>query len=154
MVRAYRSREDFWASSKNAGFFEKLLEWKADVEGESTKCATFKIQAAEASNVRVFVGMVKGGTELKIFHSMLKYNNIFIAKNISGSVIAFMGDLPLEGRPWTFKIPQDKTWVWLEIKFLIKPIEIQTHFSQEENCHSMWETTGRTNLTTVKCQGC
>ena len=40
--------------------------------GESTKCATLKIQAAEAKNLRVFVGMVKGDAELKIFHSMLK----------------------------------------------------------------------------------
>ena len=42
--------------------------------GESTKCATFKIQAAEAENLWVFVGMVEGGAKLKIFYSMLKYN--------------------------------------------------------------------------------
>ena len=34
---------------------------------------TFKIQMVEAENLRVFVGMVKGDAELKIFHSMLKY---------------------------------------------------------------------------------
>ena len=38
--------------------------------------------------------MVKGGAELKIFHSMLKYNDLFVAQNISGNVIDFMGDLP------------------------------------------------------------
>ena len=45
------------------------------------------------------MGMVKGGAELKIFHSMLKYNDLFVAQNLSGNVIAFMGDRPLEGRP-------------------------------------------------------
>ena len=29
-------------------------------------------------------------------------------------------------------------------------IEMQKHFIQESNCHSMWDTTGETNLTTNK----
>ena len=41
------------------------------------------MQAMEAENLRVFVGMVKGDAELKIFHSMLKYNNLLVAHNIS-----------------------------------------------------------------------
>ena len=39
-------------------FSKKLLKWNADVGGESTKCVTFKIQAVEAVNLRIFVGMV------------------------------------------------------------------------------------------------
>ena len=68
---------------------------------------------------------------------MLKYNNLFVAKNIYGNVIAFMGDLPLEGSPWISKIPRDKPWAWTEIKFLSNPIEMQTYFIQEENRHAM-----------------
>ena len=94
--------------------------------------------------------MVNGDAELKIFHSMLKYNNFFVAQNLSGNVIAFVGDCPLEGSPCIFKIPRDKPWAWPEIKFLSNPIEMQTHFSQEGNFHAMWDTTGRTNFTTVK----
>ena len=45
-------------------FSKNILKWQADVGGESTKCATFKIQAAEAENLRVFVVMVKEDTEL------------------------------------------------------------------------------------------
>ena len=90
----------------------------------------------EAANLRVFVGMVKGDTELKLFNSMLKYKNLFVAQNLSGNVIAFMWDRPLEGRPWVFNIPWDKPWAWQEIKFLINPIEMQTHLNQEENRHS------------------
>ena len=45
-------------------FSEKLLKWQAYVGRESTKCATFKIQAVEAANLRVFVVMVKEDTEL------------------------------------------------------------------------------------------
>ena len=63
------------------------------------------------------MGMVKGDAELKIFHSMLKYNDLFVAQNLYGNVIALMGDLPLEGRLWTFKIPRDKSWAWTEVKF-------------------------------------
>ena len=74
--------------------------------GGSTKCPRFKIKAVQGANLRVFVGMVKGDAELKIFLSMLKYNDSFVAQNLSGNVIAFMGDRPLEGRPWIFKIPQ------------------------------------------------
>ena len=77
------------------------------------------------------MGMVKGDAELKIVHFMLKYNNVFVAQNISGNVIAFMGDRPLEGRLWIFKIPRDKPWAWPEIKFLSNPIGMQTYFSQE-----------------------
>ena len=61
-----------------------------------------------------------------------------------------MGDRPLEGRLWIFKIPQDKPWAWTEVKFLSNPIEMQTHFSQEENCHAMWDTTGMKKLTTLR----
>ena len=108
------------------------------------------MQAVEAANLQVFVGMVKGGAELKLFHSMIKYNDLFVDPNLSGNVIAFMGYCPLEGRPWVFKIPRDKPWTWPEVKFLSNSIEMQTHFSQEGNCHSMWDTTGETNLTTNK----
>ena len=104
--------------------------------GDLTECAKFKIQVAEAANLRVFVGMVKGDAELKIFHYILKYNNFFVAQNLSGCVIAFMGDCPLELRTWIFKIPQDKPWAWPEIKFLCNPIEMQTNFSQDENRHA------------------
>ena len=112
-------------------FSKKLLKFQADVGGELTKYTTFKIQAVEAENLQVLVGMVKGDAESKIFHSMLKYNNLFVAQNLSGKVIAFMGGHPLEGSPWVFKIPWDKSWVWPEIKLLRDPIETQTHFSQE-----------------------
>ena len=61
-----------------------------------------------------------------------------------------MGYRPLEGRPWVFKIPLDNPWEWPEIKFLSNSIEMQTHFSQEGNRHAMWDTTGKTNLTTRK----
>ena len=37
-------------------FSEKILKWQAYVGGESTKCVTLKIQAAAATNLRVFVG--------------------------------------------------------------------------------------------------
>ena len=57
----------------------------------SKKCATIKILAAEAANLRVFVGMVKGDAELKIFCSMLKYNNLFVAQNISGNITLSWG---------------------------------------------------------------
>ena len=71
----------------------------------------FKMQAVGAVNMRVFVGMVKGDAELKLFHSMVKHYDLFVAPNLSGNVIAFMGDRPLEGRPWVLRIPRDKPWV-------------------------------------------
>ena len=98
----------------------------------------------------MFFRVVKGDAELKIFHSMLKYNDLFVAQNLSGNVITFMGDLPLGGRPWVLKIPRDNTWAWPEIKILSNHIEMQTHFSQEVNCYALWDPTGRTNLTTKK----
>ena len=102
------------------------------------------------ANLRVFVGMVKGDAELKLFHSMLKYNDLFVAQNILGNVIAFMGDLPLEVRPWIFKIPQDKPWTWPETKLLSNPIEMQKCFRRVGNCHATWDTMGSTNLVTKK----
>ena len=122
MFSADRGREIVLAKSNNTGVLIKLIKWKADIGGESTKCNRFKIQTVEAENFRVFVGMIKGDTELKIFHSMLKYNNFFVAQNISGNVIAIMGGRQLEGRPWIFKIPRYKPWVRPEIKFLSNPI--------------------------------
>ena len=56
----------------------------------------------------------------------------------------------MEGKPWIFKIPWEKPRVCPEINFLSNPIEMQSHVSQEENRHAIWDTTGRKNLTTVK----
>ena len=81
---------------------------------------------------------------------MLKYNNLSVVQNIYGNVIAFIGDRSLEGRLWIFNITRDKPWSWPGIKLLSNPIEMKTHLSQEENLHAMWDTIGRTHLTTVK----
>ena len=143
----------FGLEATTQDFSKKLLKWQADVRGDSTKCATFETQAVEAANVRIFFGTVKGDAELKICHSMLKYKNCFVAQNISVNVILFMGDCPLEGRPWVSKIPQDKPWAWPEIKLPRNAIEMQTHFSQEGNRHFMWDTTVKTNLTKKCFQG-
>ena len=70
MVSAYGGYGNFWASSDNTrvlGKFSKIIGRCRG--GGSKKCAMFKIQA---ENLRVFLGMVKGDAELKIFHSMLK----------------------------------------------------------------------------------
>ena len=131
MVRDNRGHENVWARSDNTRVFEKLLKLQVDVRGELTKCARFKIQAVESENLQVFVGMVKGDAELKMFHYILKYNNLFVAPNISGNMIAFVGDRTLEGRPWIFNMPQGKPWPWPKVKFLSNPIEMQTHFSEE-----------------------
>ena len=56
----------------------------------------------------------------------------------------------MEGRLWIFNIPQDKPWAWPEVKCLSNPIEMLTHFSQEENRHAMWDAIGMTNLTTLR----
>ena len=50
----------FGPAATTQEFSKKLRKWKATVGGESKNCATFKIQAAEAANLRLFVGMVKG----------------------------------------------------------------------------------------------
>ena len=75
-------------------------------------------------------GYGKRGRGVKIFHSVLKYNDFFVAKNLPRNVIAFIGDRPLEGRPWIFKIPRENPWAWPEVKLSSNPIELQTHFSQ------------------------
>ena len=53
---------------------------------------------------------------------MLKYNDLFLAQNFAVDVIELMGDNPLEGMPWVFKIPWDKPLTWPEIKFIRKSI--------------------------------
>ena len=118
----------FGPAATTQDFSKILLKGQADVGGDPTKCATFKTKAVEAANLQIFVGMVKEDAELKLFHSMLKYNDLFVDQNISGNVIAFMGNRPIEGRPWVFKIPRDKPWAWPKIKFLSNTIEMQTHF--------------------------
>ena len=70
---------------------------------------------------------------------------------ISLEILRFHGG-PSIGRKAVdiFKIPWDKSWAWPEIKFLSNPIEMQKYFIQEETHHAMWDTTGMTNLTTVR----
>ena len=74
--------------------------------------------------MKILVGMVKGGIDLKLFHAMIKYNDIFVTNNLSGSVIGFMGDRPLTGRPWDFNIPRDKPWAWPEVEYVENAIKM------------------------------
>ena len=91
----------------------------------------------ESHNLQIFVEIVRGDTELKVFHSMVKYNDIFVTNNISGSVIVFMGDRPLAGRPWLFNIPRDKPWAWPVVECVDNAIEMQGHFGQEGNNNTL-----------------
>ena len=38
------------------------------------------------------------------------FNYLFVAPGLSEIVIVFMGDLPLEVRPWVLKLPRDNPW--------------------------------------------
>ena len=86
----------------------------------------------------VVVGFAIGGvrgTQLKIFHPMIKYKDLFdfvvVAPGLSGSVILLMGIQYLEVSPWVFKILCDKAGAMPEVKFCNNYIEMQTHFIQE-----------------------
>ena len=48
------------------------------------------MQAMEAENLQVFVGMVKGDVEFRLLHYMVKYNDLFVYPNLSGNVIKLM----------------------------------------------------------------
>ena len=60
----------------------------------------------------------------------VKIKQFFVAQNLSGNVIAFMGGSPLEGSPWISNISWDKLWARPIVKLLSNPIEMQTHFIQ------------------------
>ena len=97
MVRADRGRENIWASSDNAGVFEKTTEMAGGCRGGSMKCSMFKRKVVEAEILLVFFRVVKGDAEFKIFHSMLKYNDFFVAQNLSGNVMRSWGVVHWEG---------------------------------------------------------
>ena len=78
-------------ASTSQKLLKQMLKGHSDVGGDYSKAKYFTYQALELKNLKVFVGVVKGDTKLKVFHSMLKYNEIFATNNLSGIVIAFMG---------------------------------------------------------------
>ena len=75
--------------------------------------------------------MIKGDTNLKVFHSMIKYNDMFATNSLSRSVIGFMNDRPLAGRQWVFKITRDKPWAWPEVEYVDNAIKMQGHLGQK-----------------------
>ena len=84
---------------------KRILKGHSDIGWNNSKAKEFRAQALESQNLQFYVGMVRGCTKLKVFHFMVKYNDIFATTNISGSFIGFMGDIPLTGSPGVFKIP-------------------------------------------------
>ena len=138
------------AAATSTFFLQRMLKGQLEVGDDNAKAKDFRAQALELQNLQVFVGMVKGDTELKIFHSMIKYNDMFATNNLSGSVIGFMGDRPLAGRPWVFKIPRDKPWAWPEVECVENAIEMQGHFGQEGNKNTLWDTSGEQMITRAK----
>ena len=67
--------------------------------------------------------MLKGDTDLMVPQSMVKYNYMFATNNLSGSVIGFIGDRPLTGSPWMFRVPPDKPWAWIEVEYVDNAIK-------------------------------
>ena len=80
-------------------FAHKELKWQADVAGDNERKKTFKTQAIETNSLRFFVATLVGETDLKLFHSLVKYNDMFVATSMSGHVVALLGDRELAGRP-------------------------------------------------------
>ena len=76
--------------------------------------------------------MLEGEPDLKVFHLIVKYNNMFMAKGMRGQVIAFLGDRPETGRPMmvTFK---DKPWTWPLVKYCMDTVLLETFYSVEQN---------------------
>ena len=70
---------------------------QADVAGENERKKTFKTKTTEANSLRFFVANLVGETDLNLFHSLVKYNDMFVATSMSGHVVAFLGDRELEG---------------------------------------------------------
>ena len=130
MVSVDGGRENVWAISDYTGVLEKNTQLAGRCWGGVKNSSTIKIQAVEAANLAGICRYGKKGRGIKIFHSMFKYNDFFVAKNFFGKVISFMGDCPLEESPWIFKITRDKSWAWPDVKLLSNPIEMQTHFIQ------------------------
>ena len=94
-----------------------MLKGQLDVGDDDEKAKDFRAQDLESQNLQVFVGMVKGDIELKVFHSMIKYNGMFANNNLIRSVIGFMGNGTLAGRPWVLNTPRDKPWEWTEVEY-------------------------------------
>ena len=58
-------------------FSKRMLKGQSNVGGDESKAKDFRDQALESQNLQVFVGVVKGDTKLKVFHSMVEYNENF-----------------------------------------------------------------------------
>ena len=73
------SRQEVWSALKEAvarvgaaaishEFSKRMLKGQSNVGGDESKAKDFRDQALESQNLQVFFGMVKGDTELKVFH--------------------------------------------------------------------------------------
>ena len=94
-----------------------MLKGQSDVDGDDFRAKYFRAQALESQNQQVFIAVVKRNSKLKVFHYMVKYNDMFATNNISDIVIVFMGDRLLEGRLWVFDISLDNPWAWPEVEY-------------------------------------
>ena len=107
-----------------------MLKGKSDVGGDDYKAKYLRDQASESQNIQVFVGVVKGDTELKVFYSMVKYNDMFSTNNPIDSVIGF-GCLIFHdishgrGQRWSMLIMQLKCRAILDSKGITIPCWIR-----------------------------
>ena len=83
----------------------KELKWQADVAGDDAKAKLFKAQVLGMTTLRVFTAMIKKSGTLKLFHSVMEYNDPFTEPELSGTTLASLGDrterrnLPIVGIP-------------------------------------------------------
>ena len=104
MVSTDRGRENVWASSDYTGVLEKTTQMTGICWGGSTKCATFKIQAAEAENLRVFVGMVQGGRRVKNISLYVKIQQFVCCSKYLWKYYFFDGGSSTGRKPMDFPV--------------------------------------------------
>jgi len=88
----------------------KELKWQADVAGDDAKANIFKAQVLGMTTLRVFTAMIKKSGTLKLFHSVVEYNDPFTEPELSGTTLASLGDRTERQNPPIVGIPPLKPW--------------------------------------------
>ena len=116
------------------------MDWQAEVKGDTMKKNTFKAKDLGITGFKSFTGMVTDATTMNIFHSLVEWRGPFIAKEISGNKIAFVGNHTMQHNPLVVAFMPQKPWKWPKVKATFHTVDIEAFYSDVMNRGKIWST--------------
>ena len=129
------------ASSMTDADTARNLRWQRAVNGETTKMATWKIEATAAHGLQFFAYMQPGEAFVMMGHSMSTiYSTATDIASFHGKIVLFMGDRKITRECTPVVLPPQSAFEWKKCKVIDNPTSLQEWYANNTDQYGkLWD---------------